>query len=197
MKILITAFGPFDGRVENASSLALHALTAAVPGICTRILPVDSVVAPARLKQALRRIRPDVIILLGEAAGAKTIRLESTAWNELDFKIPDIAGRQPAARAIDPGSPPIHRATLPLAKIQVSLEANGHQVSLSHDPGRYLCNQVFFTALDWLHTHALPCRAGFIHLPLASDYPTDRAADALAQVVTELRIQNRSAAPPA
>ena len=115
MKILVTAFGPFDGRVENGSSLALHALKAATPGIHTRILPVDSVIAPARLRQALRRIRPDVIILLGEAAGAKTIRLESTAWNELDFKIPDIAGRQPADRAIYPDSPPFHRATLPPA----------------------------------------------------------------------------------
>jgi len=183
MKLLVTAFGPFDGRSENASSLALRELKIAFPEIRTRILPVDSVVAPARLKQALRLIRPDALILLGEAAGSKSIRLETTAWNELNFKIPDIAGRQPTAQAICPGSPAILRATLPLKKIHARLEANSHEGVLSNNPGRYLCNQVFYLALEWLKARAIPCPAGFIHLPLAQDYATNRAADALGQVI--------------
>ena len=183
MKFLVTAFGPFAGRSENASSLALIELRRAIPEIRTRILPVDSVIAPERLKQALRLIRPDALILLGEAAGSKCIRLESTAWNELDFKIPDIAGRQPIGRTICPGSPAVHRSTLPLKKIQVRLVANNHDLSLSNDPGRYLCNQVFYVALEWLKTRAVPCPAGLIHLPLAKDYPTERAVDALCHVI--------------
>jgi pyroglutamyl-peptidase len=186
MKLLVTAFGPFDGRSENASSLALRELKIAFPEIRTRILPVDSVIAPARLKHALRLIRPDALILLGEAAGSKSIRLETTAWNELNFKIPDIAGRKPLSRAICPGSTAIHRSTLPLKKIQARLEANSHEVMLSNNPGRYLCNQVFYVALEWLKVRAIPCPVGFIHLPLAQDYPTDRAADALRHVVREL-----------
>ncbi len=183
MKILVTAFGPFAGRSENASTLALVELKRAFPEIRTRVLPVDSVIAPARVKQALRLIRPDALILLGEAAGSKTIRLETTAWNELDFKIPDIAGRQPAPRAICPGSPPIHRSTLPLGKIQARLEANSHEVMLSDNPGRYLCNQVFYVALEWLKVRAIPCPAGFVHLPLAQDYATARVADALGHII--------------
>ena len=108
MNILVTAFGPFAGRSENASSLALRELKIRRPEIRTRILPVDSVIAPTRLRQALRLIRPDVLILLGEAAGSKTIRLETTAFNELDFRIPDISGRQPTC----PSDPP-WRATHP------------------------------------------------------------------------------------
>jgi pyrrolidone-carboxylate peptidase len=72
MKILVTAFGLFDGRAENASSLALHEIRKALSNIHTRILPVDSVIAPARLKQALRVIRPDILILLGESAGSRS-----------------------------------------------------------------------------------------------------------------------------
>jgi len=71
MKILVTAFGPFDGRPENASSLALRGLMEIFPQLRTRILPVDSVVAPARLKQALKTIRPDALVMLGEAAGSR------------------------------------------------------------------------------------------------------------------------------
>lgn len=46
MTCLVTAFGPFGGRVENASSLALRELKKQFPAIRFRILPVDSVVAP-------------------------------------------------------------------------------------------------------------------------------------------------------
>ena len=186
MKILVTAFGPFDGRAENASSLALSELKKALPEIHTRILPVDSMIAPARIKQALRLIRPDAVIMLGEAAGSKMIRLETTAWNELDFRIPDIAGRQPQARPIYPDSAPFFRSTLPLEKFHRSLEASGHDVSFSHDPGRYLCNQVSYVALEFLESHSIPCLAGFIHLPLALDYPTDRTAEAIALVIRAL-----------
>lgn len=183
MKILVTAFGPFAGRSENASSLALRELKRAHPEIRTRILPVDSVIAPARLRQALRLIRPDVLILLGEAAGSKSIRLETTGWNELDFKIPDIAGRQPSSRPISNSAPPVRKSSLPLKRFHSLLAAAGHEASLSSNPGRYLCNQVLYVALEYLDLHALPCRAGFIHLPLAQDYPTERSVDAVSWII--------------
>ncbi len=187
MKILITAFGPFAGRSENASMLALHELKKSFPEIHTRVLPVDSVIAPARLKQALRKIRPAVLIMLGEAAGSEKIRLETTAWNLLDFTLPDLAGRQPTHRFIHPGLPDRLGSTLPLEKFHALLSTHHHEVALSNDPGRYLCNQLFFTALHYIGYHAIPCRAGFIHLPLAEHYPTDRAADALRHLIVEMR----------
>lgn len=195
MKILVTAFGPFDGRTENASSLALRALRRSFPEIRTRFLPVDAVIAPARLKQALRLIRPDLLIMLGEAAGSKKIRLETTAWNELDFRIPDTAGRQIRSRPIRHGSPATRPSTLPLEKIHAMLDAEGHGICYSDDPGRYLCNQLFYVALDYLKLQDLTIPAGFIHLPLEQDYPTSRAADALSRIIR--RLKNPPAGPPA
>ncbi|MEO5915132.1 MAG: pyroglutamyl-peptidase I [Luteolibacter sp.] len=186
MTLLATAFGPFAGRLENASSLALHELRKTFPALRTRILPVDAVVAPARLKQALRSIRPDGLIMLGEAAGSKTIRLETTAWNELDFRIPDIAGRQFCPRPILRGSAVSLSSTLPLEKIHNQLQATGHAISYSDDPGRYLCNQLFYVALDYLERNSIAIPTGFIHLPLAQDYPTNRSVDALEQIIRAL-----------
>ncbi len=186
MKILVTAFGPFDGRPENASSLALRGLSEIFPQLRTRILPVDSVVAPARLRQAVKQIRPDVLIMLGEAAGSKSIRLETTAFNELDFSIPDIAGRQPQGSSIVSGAPSHLRSTLPLDMIHSRLTELEHDVCFSDDAGRYLCNQLFFVARHFLDARAIACRAGFIHLPLAREYPTDRAVAALAGVIGAL-----------
>lgn len=183
MKILVTAFGPFDGRSENASSLTLRGLREIFPKLRTRILPVDSAIAPSRLKQALKMIRPDALIMLGEAAGSCEIRLETTAWNELDFPIPDNAGRRPSSRPIVANASDRFASTLPLEAIYQKLTVSGHALCFSDDPGRYLCNQVFFTARHLIETQAIPCPAGFIHLPLAKDYPTERAIAALEGVI--------------
>ena len=184
MKILVTAFGPFAGRTENASSLALWELKKIFSSrLHTRVFPVDTVVAPSRLKQAIRSIRPDALIMLGEAAGSQKIRLETTAWNELDFRIPDHAGRQFSSRPILTNSPAKRQSTLPLKKLLKALEAAGHPVALSDDPGRYLCNQLFYIALEYLECQATPIPAGFIHLPLEKDYPTASVVDALTRVI--------------
>ncbi len=125
MRILVTAFSPFDGRPDNASSLALRGLKREFPWINTRVLPVDSLLGPARMVRALRQLRPDAVVMLGEAAGSKTLRLERIARNELDFSIPDAAGRQPRATAIHPDGPSFLRSTLPCESIRAALEAAG------------------------------------------------------------------------
>jgi pyroglutamyl-peptidase len=186
MKLLVTAFGPFGGRELNASSLALAGLRKAVPGIHTRVLPVDAVIAPSRLIQAIRLIRPDALLMLGEAGGSREIRLETTAWNELAFRIPDIAGRQYTARPIRRDAPVSLPSTLPLAEILERLVSLGHPVIFSEDPGRYLCNLLFFRAMDHLARNGIEIPAGFIHLPLESDFPTDPAVAALSEALATL-----------
>ena len=182
-RILVTAFGPFDGRPENASSLALAGLKQRFPWLNTRVLPVDSVVAPGRMVRAIRELRPSVVLMLGEAAGSSTPRLETTAWNSLDFRIPDIAGRQPRDVPIRPGSPEHLPATLPWDQVLALLAAAGMEARMSDDAGRYLCNQVMFHALDFIRRHGLATRAGFIHLPLATELPSERAVGILARVI--------------
>ena len=185
MPVLVTAFGPFGGRALNASSLVLLELRKTLPEIRTRILPVDAVLAPSRLRQAILQIRPSALIMLGEAGGSTSIRLETTAWNEKDFRIPDIAGRMPAALPVRAGASASMASTLPLQNIHDRMEKAGHPVSFSNDPGRYLCNQLFFTALDFLETNAMPIPAGFIHLPLESDFPTPKATAAIGLCLNE------------
>ena len=183
MKILVTAFGPFGGRELNASSLALAGLRKSFPGLHTRVLPVDAVIAPSRLNQAIRQILPDAVLMLGEAGGSHEIRLESTAWNELDFRIPDNAGRRYSRRPIRSDAPISLPSTLPLREIHDRLVSLGLPVAFSRDPGRYLCNLLFFRALHELPRLGLRIPAGFIHLPLESDLPTERAVDALCEAM--------------
>lgn len=183
MKLLVTAFGPFGGRRQNASSLALAGLKQRLPWLNTRVFPVDSVLAPLRMTQALRGLKPNAVIMLGEAGGSSSIRLERSAWNELDFRIPDIAGNQPQRQRIVGNAPDAIHSTLPLESMRARLTAVGHSASISDDPGRYLCNQLFFHTLWRIQTKGLAVRAGFIHLPLESEYATSKALDALEMIV--------------
>jgi pyroglutamyl-peptidase len=187
MITLLTAFGPFGGRAQNASSLALAGLRKSFPGIHTRVLPVDAVIAPSRLIRAIHHIQPAALLMLGEAGGSSGIRLETTAWNELDFRIPDIAGRQYTARPIRRDAPVSLPSTLPLTEIHERLVSLGHPVAFSQDPGRYLCNQVFFRAMDHLAQNHISIPAGFIHLPLERELPTHRAVEAISEVIMMLR----------
>ena len=190
MKLLVSAFGPFGGRTQNASSLALAELKRRRPWLNTRVLPVDAVLAPMRVNQALRQVQPDAVILLGEAGGSQTIRLETTAWNEMDFRIPDLAGRQPQGQRMVAHAPDALRSTLPFDRIHERLSQAGHPVSYSDDPGRYLCNQILFHTLWQTVRDRTPLPVGFIHLPLENDYPTAMAADALELVIDEIRVRS-------
>lgn len=185
--ILVTAFPPFGGRAANASLLALRGLRRESPWLRTRILPVDSELGPLRVRRALREVRPAALVMLGEAGGTTDIRLETTAWNLLDFRIPDARGRKPSGVPIRHDGPDFRRATLPVEALHGELRDDGHPVVCSDDPGRYLCNQVMFEALDHISRRGLGCAAGFVHLPLESELPTPRAVAALLRLVSLLR----------
>lgn len=179
--LLVTAFGPFGGRKVNASSLALAQLRQADRSLRTRTLPVDLVEAPRRLHDAVRRISPRAVLLLGESGKATTLRLETLAWNELDFLIPDLAGRQPRSQPIDPVAPPRLRTAVPAGRLRQALARAGHPAELSKDPGRYLCNRIYYAALQRSGVPAL-----FVHLPLENRLSPDRAADALRVIINLL-----------
>ncbi len=187
MKLLVTGFGPFDGRAQNASALALCGLKRKFGSLNTRVLPVDGVRAPRRMSQALRELRPDAVIMLGEARGATSLRFEQTAHNELDFPIPDNGGWQPRGVEIVRGAPAALPATLPREALEAALGAAGHPLVISSDAGRYLCNHLLFHTLHFLAKHSPGTAAGFIHLPLAADLATARVVDALALVIAALR----------
>ncbi len=179
--LLITAFGPFGGRTVNASALALGDLRRRNPAIRIRILPVDLVEAPRRLHAAIRLVSPRAILLLGEAAGAKCLRIESISWNQMDFDVPDVAGRQPRKLPIDPAAPQHLETPIDGVGLQRRLHEAGHPTELSTDPGRYLCNRIYFAAL---HRGDVP--ALFVHLPLERDLPTPQAAAALELIAAAL-----------
>ena len=168
MRILTTGFMAFDGSQVNPSEKAVRALELAPPegvDLYSLVLPVDTNQAPHVLLSALESLRPQAVVLFGEAGGRTCVSIERLAVNLLDFRIPDNAGVQIVDLPIYPDAPAAYFSTLPVRLILQSLTAQAIPAELSLSAGSYLCNQVFFQTLHWAAVNHLDLQAGFVHLP--------------------------------
>lgn len=170
MTILITGFGDFDGG-SNASQRLVEAIAkkraefeaAAGDHIATRVLPVDTIEAPAHLQAAITDLRPRFVLLCGQAAGRNRVCLETLAVNRRDFSQADIAGRLIAGECVRVGGADALAATWPdpAGTVQALLAA-GIPAVLSRDAGTYLCNQLLYEALSIAPAAGI----AFLHVPV-------------------------------
>jgi pyroglutamyl-peptidase len=170
--VLLTGFEPFGGASYNPSgetalALNLDDVDAPAPdGIrMARIigvrLPVLWARSAALLEGAVQKVRPDVVISLGE--GDTTFRVEQFA--------DDVRIHAPDNRGVYSSSEHTARTTalptgLPIARIEAAIGRSS--VSSSADAGGFICNEVFFRLMQFFQqplTRGRLVRAGFIHVP--------------------------------
>ncbi|MCC7539955.1 MAG: pyroglutamyl-peptidase I [Deltaproteobacteria bacterium] len=170
-RVLLTGFEPFpaDSSSDNSSEQAVLAFDAgSVEGVSVArlVLPVEWDVAAQILVDTVERCRPDVIIGFGQ--GRSRVDLETTAYNTKDTAeiaggIPDNRGLVLGGEPIVSGGPAEIATRLPATTIVDALVAAGIDAGTSDDPGRYICNNLFYRLM-----HAVretPAVAGFVHLP--------------------------------
>jgi pyroglutamyl-peptidase len=200
-RILVTAFGPYDGFPANASWLALVELTRDLPShypVTTRLYPVDFDLVRQRMEADLAA-EPDFVLSMGQAPGAGAIQLEAIGIN--------VAGRpgqlpdeyEPLAA----DGPPAYRSELPLAAWAGALRDRNIPAIVSHHAGTYLCNAALYLAHHFAVQRSLPTKATFIHLPLdpsqttgyqdpIPSLPASIAAQAVRWMIDELLQSSRS-----
>lgn len=167
MKILATGFAPFGGQMINPSWEAVKALEnvnidAQVRCVC---LPVEWKAGPETLGKEIEAFLPDCVLMCGQAGGRAKISLERVAFNLCDCKAPDNVGLLLQGEPIVPHAPSALAATYPFAAMRAALEKAGLPVEYSWDAGRYICNEVLYTALLLARQEYPGMRAGFVHLP--------------------------------
>ena len=91
-----------------------------------------------------------VLIHLGVDYKATKFQLETTAFNEASFRIPDEEGFQPKKQPIDDSLPISERLTTSLnaRKICADMEQRGFDVKISGDAGRFVCNYIYWSSLN-------------------------------------------------
>jgi len=168
-KILLTAFEPFGGLDLNSSAMVLEKTEFKDrPGIITKMtLPVLYASAFELLKKKIIRLKPDVVVCMGQAGGRKKISIERIAVNINSGAIPDNEGIIKTDELIVHGGPEAYFTTLPYERM---LSPSGDSAALSYSAGTYICNDLFYRLMNYIKKENLHIQSGFLHLPFTEHF---------------------------
>ena len=202
--ILVTGFEPFGGETINASWEAAqklegwrHGDTVAV----ARLLPCAYDASVKTLINAIETLRPDALLMTGQAARRAVVCVERFAHNLDDATAPDNDGALRRALRISRAAPEWLETVASVRTIARAITVAGIPARVSRDAGGFVCNHLYFGALQYLSEKRSAIPAVFVHLPVTPEQappganakrltPTE-AADALraaaAAILDELK----------
>jgi pyroglutamyl-peptidase len=158
MRILITGFGPFPGAPFNPSAALAKALARrrrpALAGIerSTHVFATTYASVDRDLpKLFAQKQKPDIVLMFGVAGRRRQLCIETRARNAVSLLFPDAGGYRPRHGVIKLRGPAALTGNAPFARL-----AGVAGTRLSRDAGRYLCNYVYWRALE----HARGTRPG-------------------------------------
>jgi pyroglutamyl-peptidase len=210
LEFVITGFGPFRNAAENPSMILANEIESYLQtqahldelhSSCaireTLVLETSAAAVRDELRALQERLAAvdvdtDVCILhLGVNFRGKDFQVESCAYNDADFRIPDERGFQPKHQVIV--------ECLPLgATLESSLNVDGlvenlnatakgdktdlpcpdaGKIVASTDPGRFVCNYTYCWSLNSFASDMASCRQClFLHVPPFENCFQKRAA---------------------
>jgi len=170
-KILVTAFEPFGGRSVNPALEVMKKLSpSSFPGarLFRAKLPVAGSAVGPKIAALVGRLKPDLVVSLGLAAGEAGLRVERFAVNVQDYPIKDNSGRKPEGTKIIPAGPAAYCVTADPLRLAAAARRAGLPAYVSNHAGAYVCNNLMYEALAALET-AGGARYAFLHLPLTTE----------------------------
>ena len=193
MRVLLAGFGPFPGAPHNPSGAvaqalarrrrpALAALDRSVHVFATSYAAVD------RDLPKLFANTPDIVLIFGLAGRRRQICIETRARNARSLLFPDASGSRSSIGVIEAKGPDALWGRAPFHRLLHAARGGQAPARLSRDAGRYLCNYVYWRALQRA-PHDRPL-VQFIHIPAIARGPRPlhrgnrkRQAPTLAQVI--------------
>jgi len=175
-RVLLTGFEPFGGENTNPSmeiAKALDGYRGDEFVVHSAILPVVQHQSVERIVELIKEFDPNMVIALGVAVGRSAITPEKVAINFDDFRIPDNAGNQPIGEPIRADGAAAHFSTLPINLMTQEICMAQVSGAVSFTAGTFVCNHVMYGVLDYIKQQCLPIRAGFIHVPQATEFCDD------------------------
>jgi len=158
---------------KGITDLSTHILETSAIGSLTELQQIHTSLTTQGLKQEDNLL----LVHLGVRNDIEGFRLENVGYNEASFDFPDERAFQPWSEAVSPTNPDTSFSlfsTLPLHAITRALHAKSpagagysrQEVSISSNPGRFVCNFLYFHSLEMCrvrgHAHSA---ALFVHLP--------------------------------
>jgi pyroglutamyl-peptidase len=166
--ILVTGFEPFGGEAVNASWEAARKLDGWRVGefaTVARLLPCAYDASVKELIRAIETLGPEAVLMTGQAARRGVVCVERFARNLDDAAAPDNLGVTRMAAAISAGAPERLEAAAPLKAIAGAIRMAGIPARVSRSAGGFVCNHLYFGALQYLRDKRSATPAVFVHLP--------------------------------
>ncbi len=152
MKILLTAFTPFDGEKINPALEAMKLVKDRIDDVEVVKVEVPTVFRKSIqvVTEAIEKEKPDFVLSIGQAGGREGITPERVAINIDDARIPDNEGNQPVDEPIFPDGANAYFSTLPVKAMVEAIRREGLPSSLSNSAGTYVCNHLMYGVLYFL-----------------------------------------------
>jgi pyroglutamyl-peptidase len=168
--LLVTGFGPFPGAPSNPTEPLVRRLTRrrrpafADTQRVPHIFRTSYEAIERELPGLIARYRPDAILMFGLAARTRYLRIETQARNAISAVFADADGSKPAARTLAKDRASL-QVRAPVMSLLRAARASGVPARLSRDAGRYLCNALFWHALEAKLVNGRPRVVTFVHVP--------------------------------
>jgi pyroglutamyl-peptidase len=175
--VLITGFGPFPGAPVNPSAILAKALARrrrpafAAIDRTVHVFATSYEAVDRELPKLLAQ-KPDIILLFGVAGRRRELCVETQARNAISLLFPDASRHHPRQGVIEIGAPPLLKGNAPFARLVGAAKTRLVASRRSRDAGRYLCNYVFWRALE--HARGGKPLVQFVHIPPVSNKPRRR-----------------------
>ena len=194
MRILLTAFSPFNGATENTSLAVVTNLAELLSKHKTQVLELPVAFANSH-KVAIstaKQFRPDIILSFGEDATRNSINVETQAYNQQQATIPDNDGFQPKGKAIIPGGIPTIATNFPIwpKAVVASLRQTPWPMELSANPGGFVCNHLAY------HLYSSPFPTLFMHVPALHSSTSAATAATEGDTTSEAEVIGANTATP-
>ena len=154
MKILLQAFKPYKKYKENISEKIVRRIKNR-KNLYKKVFEVKF--NRKQFIDQIKKVKPNIIISLGQHPGSKKIRIERRACNL------KRNNKEEKLKVILKGKPKYLYTNLKLKKDKNS--------RISYDAGDYVCNFSMYVILDYIKDKDI--KFGFIHIP--KDYNLNKA----------------------
>ena len=172
MKVLVTAFKPFNNAKNNYSMEVLKHLK----NVDKLIIDVNYDCCYLEITSKYNLKEYDFIIAMGEARMRDELTLEIQAKNISSCSIPDNSGIFKKDEMIIKGLPE-------LIKTEVDLTQLVDLIKFSNDAGKFVCNNLYYHLLC-----EFPLKSLFIHIPNCYDLSDEyiKHADTIMKLINVL-----------
>ena len=153
LKYIVTGFKPFAGHPINASWEAVKLVKTKRNGAHIQEMTVDHLSAHAEINLLLENTPCDILLLSG-VSPYHVIKMELQATKPIELS--HISG------------PSLLRGNWPWKENLSALNESGIPAETSQDAGKYVCESIYWSALNFRRINGYPQYVSFLHVPVLS-----------------------------